>query len=84
MQTLLKQQFPSLANNKLFHEFYFPHRLDYATSGVMCIPTNKESCRAVSNAFHNRKSKKYYVAIVRGLFSKEIVDLDMAIGNVTM
>ncbi|XP_018570654.1 RNA pseudouridylate synthase domain-containing protein 1-like, partial [Anoplophora glabripennis] len=81
VQTLLKQQYPSLANDKLFHEFYFPHRLDYATSGVMCIPTNKEACRVISNTFHTRRSKKYYIAIVRGLLSKEIIDVDMAIGE---
>ncbi|KAJ8918698.1 hypothetical protein NQ315_015018 [Exocentrus adspersus] len=81
VQTLLKRQYPSLANERLFHEFYFPHRLDYATSGLMCIPKNKEACKAISSAFINRESKKYYVAILRGLLSKEVIDVNIAIGE---
>ncbi|KAJ8955376.1 hypothetical protein NQ318_003473 [Aromia moschata] len=81
VHTMLKEVFPLLANEKLFHEYYFPHRLDFATSGLMCIPIHKEACRVVSSTFLTRASKKYYIAIVRGLFSKEIVDIDIPIGE---
>lgn len=82
VQTLLKKKFPSLANEKLYHEFYFPHRLDYATSGVMCVPLNKEECKIISKGFSDRRVQKYYIALVRGLLSKEIVDINISIGIV--
>ncbi|KAL1492405.1 hypothetical protein ABEB36_010657 [Hypothenemus hampei] len=81
VQTFLKLNFPWLASEKLFHEFYFAHRLDYATSGILCIPKNKECCKVLSEAFSNKTTKKYYTALVRGLFSQLIVDVNIPIGN---
>ncbi|KAG5880196.1 hypothetical protein JTB14_006629 [Gonioctena quinquepunctata] len=83
VQTLLKKQFPSLANPKLFHEFYFPQRLDYATSGVMCIPKTKDACRVVSSSLSSRTARKYYIALVRGLISCEYLDVNISIGEDT-
>ncbi|KAJ8980712.1 hypothetical protein NQ317_019206 [Molorchus minor] len=61
VQTLLKEEFPLIANEKLFHEYYFPHRLDFATSGVMCIPLHKQACQLTSKAFfYKRKPKILY------------------------
>lgn len=77
----MKNKYPGLANKLLTHEFYFVHRLDFATSGLMCIPANKHSCRIISDAFARRTVKKYYVALVRGLFSEEVVDVDVSIGQ---
>lgn len=66
MQTILKRQFPDLSNSSLFHDFYFVHRLDYATSGLLCIPLNKKRCTELSQLFEKRQIEKYYLAIVRG------------------
>lgn len=77
----MKEKFPHLTNEKLFHEFFFPHRLDYATSGILCIPKNKEACKTISEAFFKRSTKKYYVALVRGLLSKNVVDVNIPIGK---
>lgn len=81
LQTFLKIKCPDVAKKKLFHEYYFPHRLDYPTSGIMCIPKNEKACRAVAKAFSNRDTKKYYIALVRGLFSSDLVDVNMPIGE---
>ncbi|XP_050309661.1 RNA pseudouridylate synthase domain-containing protein 1-like [Anthonomus grandis grandis] len=81
VQTLLKQIYPNLANKRLFHEFYFPHRLDYSTSGILCIPKTKHACKKTSEAFSSRSTKKYYIALVRGLVSQIIVDINIPIGE---
>lgn len=81
IQTFLKKKCPEVANKKLYHEFYFPHRLDYATSGILCIPKTKEACKSVSEAFSARTTKKYYVALVYGLLAKEIIDVNIPIGE---
>ncbi|CAH1153681.1 unnamed protein product [Phaedon cochleariae] len=81
VQTQLRKQYPLLANDSLFHEFYFPHRLDFATSGVMCIPIHKKACQMASEAFSGKQAKKYYIGLARGLFSNELIDLDIPIGE---
>lgn len=58
--------FPELVNPELRHEFHFVHRLDYATSGVICLALNKHAAKAATTAFENRKAKKYYLALVHG------------------
>ncbi|XP_060515749.1 RNA pseudouridylate synthase domain-containing protein 1-like [Cylas formicarius] len=81
VQTFLKWKYPNIANSKLYHEFYYPHRLDYATSGILCIPTNKKTCKVVSQVFSTRVARKYYIAIVRGSLSEEILDINIPIGE---
>ncbi|CAH0562083.1 unnamed protein product [Brassicogethes aeneus] len=81
LQTYLKRNFTNLANKNLKHEYYFVHRLDFATSGIMCIPKNKNACKIVAEAFSQRLTKKYYLALVRGIVSQEIVDINRAIGQ---
>ncbi|ENN81116.1 hypothetical protein D910_02651 [Dendroctonus ponderosae] len=81
LQTFLKSKCPAVAKKKLFHEYYFPHRLDYPTSGIICIPKNEKACRAVAKAFSERDTKKYYIAIVRGIFSADLVDINLPIGD---
>lgn len=72
--------FPDLANPNLCHEFHFVHRLDYATSGVMCIALNKQSARAASTAFEGRRVQKYYLAVVHGHINNPSMIIDAAIG----
>ncbi len=46
------------------------HRLDCETSGLVVLACNKESQRELSRQFHDRETKKRYVAIVNGLISE--------------
>ncbi|XP_029039593.1 RNA pseudouridylate synthase domain-containing protein 1-like [Osmia bicornis bicornis] len=80
LQFELKKVLPNLANPSLFHEFYFVHRLDYATSGVICIALNKKAARAASNAFETRTAKKFYLALLHGHIKESYVIIDKAIG----
>lgn len=82
VQTLLKRQFASLANHSLRHDFYFAHRLDYATSGLLCIPLNKRRCAEISSLFEQRKIAKYYLAIVRGhIAGPSEISIDIPVGE---
>ncbi|KAB7501676.1 RNA pseudouridylate synthase domain-containing protein 1 [Armadillidium nasatum] len=81
VQTQLKKLVPELINPNLGHDFNFVHRLDYATSGILCIPTNKKSCRQASCAFEKHRVDKYYLAIVRGHISQELIEVNIGIGN---
>ncbi|KZC14710.1 RNA pseudouridylate synthase domain-containing protein 1 [Dufourea novaeangliae] len=80
LQSELKKILPNLANPSLFHEFHFVHRLDYATSGVICIALNKKAARAASNAFEIRTAKKFYLALLHGHINEPYVVIDKAIG----
>ena len=42
------------------------HRLDMATSGVLCVGLSKASSRLINSLFDERKVKKLYIAIIRG------------------
>ncbi|XP_054272046.1 RNA pseudouridylate synthase domain-containing protein 1-like [Macrosteles quadrilineatus] len=77
----LCHSYPSLVNPKLQHGFYFTHRLDFATSGAICIALHKKACSAASSAFQNRTSRKYYLALLRGHVAKEIMEISKAIGE---
>lgn len=81
MQTLLKDKFPHFVNPRLFHDFYFVHRLDSATSGLLCIPLNKRTCQVISEAFEGRQVSKYYVALVKGHIELNEIYIDVPIGD---
>ncbi|KZS08928.1 RNA pseudouridylate synthase domain-containing protein 1 [Daphnia magna] len=76
----LRKLFPNLANDKLTHGFHFVHRLDYSTSGVLCIACNKKAANLGGDAFSARKTKKYYIALLRGHVSHELIDIAIPIG----
>ncbi len=42
----------------------FIHRLDYATSGCLCVALTKAASRWGNKAFAQRYVTKYYVALV--------------------
>lgn len=71
---------PDLVNPKLRHEFYFVHRLDYPTSGIMCIALNKKAARAASSAFETQKVQKFYLALVHGHIYEPHIIIDKPIG----
>jgi len=81
LDVLLGKKYPHLVNSNLEHGFYFVHRLDFVTSGVLCIALNKRACAKASGAIQKRISRKYYIALVRGHVSKDRLDLTDSIGN---
>ncbi|XP_026813943.1 RNA pseudouridylate synthase domain-containing protein 1-like [Rhopalosiphum maidis] len=80
LDVLLGKKYPHLVNSKLEHSFYFVHRLDFVTSGVLCIALNKQACAKASGAMQKRISRKYYIALVRGLVSTDHLELTNSIG----
>ncbi|KAL0124770.1 hypothetical protein PUN28_006553 [Cardiocondyla obscurior] len=80
LQTKLREMLPDLVNPRLCHEFHFVHRLDYPTSGVICIALNKKSARAASSAFENHKVQKFYLALVHGHIHESRIIIDKPIG----
>ena len=50
-----------------FHVFghRFVHRLDYSTSGSLCIALNKNAAAIAGDKFKNREVIKEYLALVR-------------------
>lgn len=81
VQTQLRHLFPHLANKQLTHEFRFNHRLDFATSGLLCVSLNKAAAGALTRCFDRRQVDKYYLALVRGHLSQEVVDISVPIGD---
>ena len=47
-------------------KFRWVHQLDYATSGVLAIALNHEAASKTCQMFQNRRTRKEYLAIVRG------------------
>lgn len=47
----------------------FIHRLDYATSGCMCIALTKKAARCGNKAFAKRYVTKHYLALVGAVAS---------------
>lgn len=80
VQLELRKMLPDLVNPKLCHEFYFVHRLDYPTSGIMCIALNKKAARAASFAFENQKVQKFYLALVHGHIHEPHIIINKPIG----
>lgn len=77
----LSNTFPTLSNPKLFHSFYFVHRLDYSCSGALCVALNKAACAAASRAFVTQKTVKYYLALVRGHLKDSVLDISIPVGK---
>lgn len=80
LQTMLRRSFPNMVDEKLTHSFRFVHRLDYSTSGAICIALDKKSAAQATKLFENRKTKKYYLAVVRGHVSQDEIHVETSIG----
>lgn len=63
------------------HGFRVLHRLDYSTSGVLLVPLTAEACRAAARAFSDRRTQKYYLAVVRGRVAGDFILISRAIGD---
>ncbi|XP_059485567.1 RNA pseudouridylate synthase domain-containing protein 1-like [Neocloeon triangulifer] len=81
LQTLLSNKCPALANPRLGHQFHFIHRLDFITSGVVCVALTKKAAKEAGNHFSDREVKKFYVALVRGWPSQNFICINEPIGE---
>jgi len=82
VQNQLKHQFPQLANSRLKHDFHFAHRLDFSTSGALCIALTKNAAKEAMASFSSRNTRKYYLALLRGhVKNKDLFTIDVAIGD---
>ena len=59
------------------------HRLDKDTSGLLIIAKNDEAHLNMSNQIKDRKVKKIYYALVRGVVSENEATINMPIGRST-
>lgn len=59
------------------------HRLDKDTSGLLMIAKNDKAHIHMSNAIQNRKVKKIYIALVRGVIPENEATINMPIGRST-
>jgi RluA family pseudouridine synthase len=57
------------------------HRLDKDTSGVMILARNRETQRTLADCFFQRKVKKTYLAIVKGVVSDWSGTIDAPLGH---
>jgi tRNA pseudouridine32 synthase/23S rRNA pseudouridine746 synthase len=53
------------------------HRLDMATSGIICLALNKAAHRHISMQFQLRETKKRYIARVFGQLKEKIGSIDL-------
>ncbi len=57
------------------------HRLDQETSGVMVVAKTDAAHRALAGQFSARKVEKRYLAVVRGQFKQDSIQIDAPIGR---
>lgn len=81
VETLLCRDYPHLRDSKVSHSFRFTHRLDYATSGALCLALNKKAARKMQSAFVKHEVTKHYIALVRGHVSFDERYTDVSIGK---
>ena len=63
--------------NRVFPTARIVHRLDMATSGVLCLAMHKESHRFLSMQFQERLTNKYYIARVFGKLTQPQGSIDL-------
>ncbi|MEY3690035.1 MAG: RluA family pseudouridine synthase [Candidatus Kapaibacteriota bacterium] len=62
---------------QLYQEIFTVHRLDRDTSGVLVFAKNAEAHRLLSMQFEHQEVQKTYLAIVRGIVSKDDQEIDI-------
>nr|WP_281358288.1 bifunctional tRNA pseudouridine(32) synthase/23S rRNA pseudouridine(746) synthase RluA [Pseudoalteromonas caenipelagi] len=63
--------------NTVFPTARIVHRLDMATSGVLCLAMSKESHRFLSIQFQDRLTNKHYIARVHGKLEQQRGSVDL-------
>lgn len=64
----------------LLFNFRFVHRLDYATSGILCLGLNRNATKHLAWKFKHQEVTKYYLALVSLLYGFNCI----LKGNVSM
>lgn len=62
-------------------KFFFVHRIDRETSGVLCVAKTEAAFEFLKEQFKNRQTKKTYRAFVHGTFKDERGIIDKPIGS---
>lgn len=64
-------------------EFFFGHRLDFATSGILCVPLNRKAFQELWDNLESpaKCSKFYFLAVVNGHVDCETEIIDINIGE---
>jgi 23S rRNA pseudouridine1911/1915/1917 synthase len=60
-----------------YGEIWIVHRLDKDTSGLIVFAKDPETHRDLSLQFEKHKVKKIYHVVIKGIFSKEEIDIDI-------
>ncbi|KAK8769486.1 RNA pseudouridylate synthase domain-containing protein 1-like [Amblyomma americanum] len=89
VETLLRRQLPELVDPGVEHGFRFCHRLDFATSGVLCLALTRLAARAAQKAFGPplRSARKCYAALLEGHVAltsgirQRGIEIDLAVGE---
>lgn len=80
-----KHDYPALSNwlDKKYGEgkYFFVHRTDRETSGVLAVAKTPEAFEFLKEQFKNREVKKTYRAFVHGTFKEERGIIDKPIGS---
>ncbi|XP_015918780.1 RNA pseudouridylate synthase domain-containing protein 1 [Parasteatoda tepidariorum] len=76
----LNHKFPNLADPSIMFGFRFCHRLDFSTSGVLCLALNKLAAKECMLAMNSRRVSKYYLALVHGHIQENSIQFDKPIG----
>ncbi len=61
--------------------FWFPHRLDRETSGVLVVAKTEAALRLITKAWTAGRVKKEYVALVEGVVAADEMWIDAPIGR---
>jgi len=80
VQTQLEHLYPQNVDHTCQHKFRFVHRLDFATSGALCIALTKKGAASAFKAFKEHKVDKKYIALVRGHVTPSDEQLEINIG----
>ncbi len=67
MVSLLRNYFAGKGQDT---QIFIVHRLDQPVEGVMVFARNKRAANALSSQFRERKTQKYYLALVEGQFEE--------------
>ncbi len=80
-----KHDYPALSGwlDKKYGEgnYFFVHRIDRETTGVLAIAKTEETFEFLKEQFKNRETKKTYRAFVHGTFKEERGIIDKPIGS---
>jgi 23S rRNA pseudouridine1911/1915/1917 synthase len=75
----------TLANALAWHlkgeRFWFPHRLDQETSGVLVVAKSEVGMKMLTRAWVSGAVKKEYVALVEGVVARDEFEIEAPIGR---